>query len=50
MDLGAELKEARGHRFTQASSASGHENAAACEKLILEHRFPQKELSAQLVD
>jgi len=45
MHLGAELEEARGHRFAQTGAASGHENAAACEKLILEHRIHPRELS-----
>ncbi len=45
MDLGAELQEARRHRFAEAGAAAGHENAPAGEKLIVEHRFHPKELS-----
>ena len=45
MDLGAEFEETRGHRFAQTGAASGHENAAACEKLILEHGVHPRELS-----
>jgi hypothetical protein len=45
MDLGAELEETRSHRFAQTGAASGHENAATCEKLILEHRFHPTEWS-----
>ena len=45
MDLGAELKESRGHGFAEAGSASGHQNAPPGEKLIVEHRFHPEELS-----
>ncbi len=41
MDLGAELKEARGHRFAEPGAAAGDKNAPAGEKLLVEHgRFP----------
>src|SRR5262249_20745218 len=39
MTLGAKLEEARGHRPAEAGAATGHEDAAACEKLIPIHRF-----------
>jgi hypothetical protein len=44
MDLGAELKESRGHGLAEAGSASGHQNAPPGEKLIVEHRFHPEEL------
>ncbi len=37
MDLGAELKEARGHRLAEPCAASGDKNAPAGEKLFTEH-------------
>ena len=40
MNLGAELEEARGHRFAEAGAAAGHQNAPSGEKLIVEHGFP----------
>jgi hypothetical protein len=39
MHLGAKFEKARGHRFAKAGAAAGHEDAAAREKLIPEHRF-----------
>ena len=45
MDLGAELKKPRGHGFAEAGAATGDEDAPPDEKLIVEHRFPPRELS-----
>src|SRR5205085_6593742 len=44
VNLGAEVKEPRGHGFAETGTASGHENAPPGEKLIVEHRFHPKEL------
>jgi enoyl-CoA hydratase/carnithine racemase len=44
MDLGAEFEKPRGHRFAEAGTAPGHENAPPGKKLIVEHRFHPKEL------
>jgi enoyl-CoA hydratase/carnithine racemase len=44
MDLGAELKKPRGHGFAEAGAATGDEDAPPDEKLIVEHRFPRREL------
>ena len=41
MNFGAELEEARRHRFAEPGAAAGDENAPAGEKLFVEHvRFP----------
>jgi len=37
MDLGAELEEARGHRFAEPGAAAGNEDAPAGKKLLVEH-------------
>jgi hypothetical protein len=42
MDFGAQLKEARSHRFAEAGATSRHENPSPGEKLIVEHRFHPK--------
>ena len=43
MHLGAELEEARGHRFAEPGAAAGDENAPPREKLFVEHVwFPPK--------
>src|SRR5690348_2897094 len=38
MDLGAELEKTRRHGFAEPGAASGYEDAASGEKLVLEHR------------
>ncbi len=43
VDLGAELKEARGHRLAEAGAAASDKNAPARKKLFVEHVwFPPK--------
>ena len=52
MDLGAELEEARRHRFAEPGAAAGDKNAPAGEKLFAEHGgFRPEELSVNwLID
>jgi hypothetical protein len=45
MKLGAQLQEARGHGFAEPGTASGHQDAPAGEKLLVEHGFHPGELS-----
>jgi hypothetical protein len=45
MDLGSQLEKPCGHGLAEAGAASGYENAAPGEKLIVEHRFHPRELS-----
>jgi hypothetical protein len=37
MNLGAEFKEARGHRLAEPGSAAGDQNAPPGKKLLVEH-------------
>jgi hypothetical protein len=37
MDLGAELKEAGGHRFAEPGAAARDQDSAVCEKFFAEH-------------
>jgi hypothetical protein len=39
VNVGAEFKEPRGHRFAEPGAAAGDKDTPAREKLLVEHRF-----------